>query len=177
MYCFFITYCNIISQRRANTFMWAIGFVQRTEVLLKCVCQSKAFLTLNPSVQSRIQVMQLTWNIICCAYLCRPSSDNIIAKIPGNVFFFNICLSVFNGEPIPYPKRECIADEDNKDDKNDGKDQVTFHMIVWDNLFLVLFLCRKMTSLKNHLGREWNSVLIITLQLTKQCIKDYSNTL
>jgi len=27
---------------------------------------------------------------------------------------------VFNGEPIPYPKRECIADEDNKDDKNDA---------------------------------------------------------
>ncbi|XP_065907867.1 cyclin-dependent kinase 8-like [Dysidea avara] len=31
---------------------------------------------------------------------------------------------VFNGEPIPYPKRECIADEDNKDDKNDaGKEK------------------------------------------------------
>lgn len=36
-----------------------------------------------------------------------------------------VSFSVFNGEPIPYPKRECIADEDNKDDKNDaGKDQV-----------------------------------------------------
>ena len=35
---------------------------------------------------------------------------------------------MFNGEPIPYPKRECIADEENnKDDKNDagaGKEQV-----------------------------------------------------
>ena len=32
---------------------------------------------------------------------------------------------MFNGEPIPYPKRECIADEDNKEDKNDaGKEQV-----------------------------------------------------
>lgn len=40
--------------------------------------------------------------------------------------------SVFNGEPIPYPKRECIADEDNKDDKNDaaGKDQVHIVIII-----------------------------------------------
>lgn len=47
--------------------------------------------------------------------------------MPGKTHQLVLC-SVFNGEPIPYPKRECIADEDNKDDKNDaggaGKEQV-----------------------------------------------------
>lgn len=60
----------------------------------------------------------------------------------------SLWCSVFNEEPIPYPKRECIDDEDNKEDKNDaanGQVCVSWVSVICMQL-LVLILTEEWTK-------------------------------
>ena len=104
-----------------------------------------------------------------CACMCLSVCS--VCQPSGDLATSTLC-SVFDEQPIPYPKRECIADEDNKDDKNDAaKEQVCNNVELHIHAACPLCYYRRMNQ-RSLPGRGSNSALITILQLIKECIKD-----